>query len=247
VPLPQLDFADVGNALRTGAAERGVLPVENSIHGSVTATYDVLDEGEFTVLAQTVRPINLCVAAPPGTRLSDVRRVLSHPVALSQCQGFLRQLRGVEAVATRDTAGAAREVIETGDPTIAAISPRAAAECYGLDILLEVVQDRPDNQTRFLLIGRAGEGGTAQRRSIGAQRVLLLIDLTDSPGALVNVLSPFASHGVNLTSIQSRPAGEPWAYRFFIEVAATTGSAALGAALEDVRQRALRVTTLGCY
>jgi prephenate dehydratase len=244
--LPQLEFAGVGDALRTGAADRGVIPVENSIHGSVTAAYDVLASGEFTVLAQVIRPIRLCVAARPGVSLADVRRVISHPVALAQCQRFLRGLEGADAVATHDTAGAAREVADAGDPSVAALSSRTAAERYGLQVLLEDVQDRPDNQTRFLLIRRATDDDRA-RLPAGGQRLLLLVDLADAPGALVRVLSPLADHGVNLSSIQSRPAGEPWTYRFFIEVASTTDHTALAAALDGVRERALRVAPLGCY
>jgi prephenate dehydratase len=252
VPVPHYDFAAVAEAVRQGSAERGVLPVENSIHGSVTAAWDVLVAGDLTVLAQLIRPIRLCVAAVPGATLAAVRRVISHPVALSQCQRFLRQLEGVDAVATHDTAGAAREVAAAADITVAAISSRSAAARYGLDVLVEDVQDRPDNQTRFLLIGRASKEDVMKAVDAGRQRMLLLVELADRPGALVDVLMPFKAHGINLSSIHSRPAGEPWAYRFFIEVSAPIGPAAprraaLGAALDEVRQCATRVVLLGCF
>lgn len=247
VMVPRLDFAGVADAVRSGAVERGVLPIENSIHGSVTAAYDVLAGGEFTVLARTVRPIRLCLAGRHGACLTDVRRVISHPVALAQCQRLLRELPSVDAVPTHDTAGAAREVAWSGDPTLAAVASRSAAERYGLRVLLEDVQDRPDNQTRFLLIGRADGDDPSFRLPRGGQHILLLIDVDDSPGTLVHVLAPLAARGIDIRGIQPRPAGEPWAYRFFIEVVATDSNAALGVALDEMRPHAVRIATLGCY
>lgn len=245
-PLPQLDFEDVGQALRRGEADRGMLPVENSIAGSVNASYDLLASGDFRVLAQVVRPIRLCLAARPGTGIADVRRILSHPVALGQCQRLLRELDRVEAIATRDTAGAAREVAELRVAGVAAVAPLAAAHRYGLDVLRPEVQDRPDNQTRFLLITtRPADGITAPQGA--GRRALLLIDLPDEPGALARVLEPLAQHGVNLTSIHSRPAGSPWTYRFFIEAEALDATAGLGPALDLVRTRARRVELLGRF
>lgn len=247
-PLPQLDFDDVGHALRRGEADRGMLPVENSIYGSVNASYDLLASGDFRVLAQIVRPIRLCLAARPGTRIADVRRILSHPVALGQCQRLLRELDRVEAIATRDTAGAAREVAELGDAGVAAVAPLAAALRYGLEVLRPEVQDRTDNQTRFLLIAPRQPNTDAPAASDGiGRRALLLIDLPDEPGALARVLEPLAQHGVNLSSIHSRPAGNPWTYRFFIEAEALDETARLGPALDQVRTRARRVELLGRF
>ena len=243
VPVPCPDFADVGTALRSGHADRAVLPVENSIHGSVIPSYDLLASGDFVVLAQYIHPIRLCLAGVPGTSLDQIRRVISHPVALAQCQRFLRSLPHADAVATHDTAGAAREVAQYGDQTIASVASLRAAHRYGLHVLVEDVQDRADNQTRFLLVAaRAGHDATGTGR-----RLLLLIDLADAPGALVGVLTPFADHGVSLTSIQSRPAGDPWTYRFFIEVAAPGDARALSDALREVSPRARQVTLLGSY
>jgi prephenate dehydratase len=231
VTVPRLDFAGVADAVRSGAADRGVLPIENSIHGSVTAAYDVLAGGDFTVLARTVRPIRLCLAGLHRARLTDVRRVISHPVALDQCQRLLRELRRVDVVATHDTAGAAREVAWSGDPTLAAVASRPAAERYGLRVLRDDVQDRPDNQTRFLLIGRADGNDSSPRLPSGGKHLLLLIDVDDSPGSLVHVLAPLAAYGIDIRGIQPRPAAEPWAYRFFIEVAATAANESLAARL----------------
>lgn len=247
VPVPCPEFSLVGEVLRDGQAQLAVLPLENSIHGGVTGVYDVLASGELVVLAQTVLPIRLCLAVLPGARQERIRRILSHPVALAQCQRFLRSLEGVEAVAIHDTAGAAREVAERGDPGIAAVASRAAADRYGLEVMEADVQDRGDNQTRFLLVGPATGDNVAPALPAPGQRLMLLIDLAHRPGALVAVLAPFAARRINLASIQSRPAGEPWSYRFFIEVVGPEDPAALAGALVDVRDAAHHVAVLGCY
>lgn len=250
LPLPHHDFAALGEALLAGTADRAVLPVENSIHGSVTAAYDVLASGNFHVLAQTVRAIRLCLAAPAGASLAGLRRVISHPVALAQCAHYLRAIPHLEVVATYDTAGAAREVADAANPAVGAISSRPAALLYGLHVLASDVQDRTDNQTRFFLVARADADTPAHavpahhQRNTG--RALVLVELADRPGALVDVLAPFANAGINLCSIQSRPAGTPWTYRFFIELAAPDATALLHA-LDEVRRRASRVTLLGCF
>ena len=156
-PVPCREFREVGEALRSGRARAGLLPAENSLAGTVQPAYDVLTAPGLTVVGEVIRPIRHCLLGLPGSTKDELRRVISHPVALAQCGEFLARLRGVEAVAVYDTAGAAREVAEGRDTKLAAIASSRAAERYGLRVLATDLQDRSDNQTRFLVVRRETE------------------------------------------------------------------------------------------
>jgi prephenate dehydratase/chorismate mutase/prephenate dehydratase len=248
-PIPQRDFAGVGRAVMSGEVEAGVLPIENTLAGSVVGSYDVLACNDVVVIGEVITPIHHCVLGVPGARLERLTRVLSHPVALAQCTRFLQARHGMEAVAFYDTAGAAREIAANGDPAVGAIAGQRAAERYGLEVLAADVEDRNDNQTRFLVIARSG--GMHLSRLVadnqGAKKTTLLVDTPNTPGALVRILSPFAERGINLSKLESRPAGEPWTYRFFIELDADALSTPAREALAEVRGYAPNLRVLGSY
>ena len=147
-------FAETLDALRTGDCDTALIPIENSTIGAVEPAATLVRESGFPVLADVWRPIRHALMAVPGARLSDIKSVESHPIALDQCRDTLAGL-GVEIVTAFDTAGAARDVAEAGDATRAALAPMAAAEVYGLSILRNDLQDSPDNRTRFVLLGVA--------------------------------------------------------------------------------------------
>lgn len=247
-PVPKRNFADVGRVVVAGEVEFGVLPIENTLAGSVVASYDVLACNDVVVVGEVITAIRHCVLGLPGASLEGLTRILSHPVALAQCTRFLQTRGEVEAVAFYDTAGAAREIVRNGDPAVAAIASRRAAERYRLAILAADVEDRHDNQTRFLTIARIGARHPPHPSSrTGAKKTALLVDTPDAPGALVRVLSPFAARGINLSKLESRPAGEPWTYRFFMELDADAFSAPVAEALADVREHASHLRVLGSY
>jgi prephenate dehydratase len=245
--LPQPDFAAVARAVVSGAAAFGMLPVENSIAGGVAPAYDVLASASVSVVGEIISPIRLCLMAPPGASIEHVRRVLSHPVALAQCQIYLQQMRGADAIAVHDTAGAARIVAQHGDPAEAAVAPRGAAQRYALELLAEDIQDRDDNQTRFFVIAPRGTAALPSRSNADVHRTALLLETAHRAGALVDALTPFAQHGINLSRIESRPADQPWHYRFFLELDADAASAETVAAIADVTQRAHLVHVLGTF
>jgi len=262
IPVPCREFRHVGEALRSGAVDYALLPIENSLAGAVVGSYDVLAAGGVEIIGEVIRPIRHFLLGVPGATLAGIRRVLSHPVALAQCTRFLAEHPGIEAVAVHDTAGAAREVSERGDPTVAAIAPRGAAERYGLEIIAGDLQDRSDNQTRFLALvrregvddeGAASGAGVAATSSTGATRdagpwkSMLIAEMENRPGALVALLTPFAERGVNLSALECRPGGEPWTYRFFIELTTDLTAGEARAAVEEARARAVRLTTLGVF
>lgn len=250
VPVPCPGFAEVGEAVEEGAVDRGLLPIENTLAGSVVASYDVLAERALTIVGEVVIPIRHCVLGLPGATLEGLTRVRSHPVALAQCSRFLHSRTGLRADAVYDTAGAAKEVAALGDHSLGAIASRTAAARYGLDVLASGVEDRDDNQTRFLVVARAGEaveGGAAEAGGSREMKTALLVETGNQPGALVRILQPFASRGINLSKIESRPTGEPWRYRFFVEVEGASGLPPVAEALGEARPAAYRFRLLGSY
>jgi prephenate dehydratase len=241
-PVPMREFIDVARAVEAGDVERGVLPIENTLAGSVIGTYDALFACErLHVVAETVVPIHHCVLALRGATLGSLRTVSSHPVALAQCERFLRAHPHITAQAAYDTAGAARDVAARGDPAAAAIAGRPAADRYGLEIIAADVEDRPDNQTRFLAIARAPRPLDAGTRA----RSIVVLTTDNVPGALLRVLEPLARHGINMSKLESRPTGEPWTYRFFLELEHAAGDDAIVRAFEAVRRVSRSFRVLG--
>ena len=249
-PIPRREFADVGRAVLAGEVDYGLLPIENSLAGSVVGSYDVLSGGEVEIVGEVINPIHHCVLGVKGSSLEKVRRIISHPVALAQCTKLLRSLTGVEAVAVYDTAGAAKDVADLQEPEQAAIAGKHAARRYGLDVLAENVEDRPDNQTRFLVVRprtRHAEERPTSVQGRKSMKAAVMVETKNVPGALLQVLQPFSARGINLSKLESRPAGEPWTYRFFIEVDADAESPNAVAAFEEVGESAVRLQVLGTY
>jgi prephenate dehydratase len=246
-PLPGVP--EVGEAVRSGrVTAAGLLPVENTLAGTVQPSYDVLAEPGLQVVGEVIRPIRHFLLGTPGATIEGLRRVISHPVALAQCGHFLSRHPDLEAMAVYDTAGAAREVARTGDPTIAAIAAERAAERYGLEILAGDLQDRSDNQTRFLVVRREGSDPLPQESNRGSGwKTALLVETENRPGALVDILLPMANEGVNLSKLESRPGSTPWSYRFFLEFQGSPDLDGVGRALDEVRSRAQLLRVLGTF
>lgn len=249
VPVPYRTFSQVVDAVEACQVVAALLPVENSIAGSVTPSLDLLAERELTVHQEVVRPIVHCLLALEGTSLKDLRKVISHPVALAQCTRFLRENEGLEALAVHDTAGAAREVAQKGvGSRVAAIASPWAAQRYGLSCLLEGIQDRTDNRTRFWLVTRKGEvDPTGSTPTGNADRLALMLETGDRPGALLATLEPFARENLSLRRIESRPSEKPWSYRFFMEVAGSPEDPGMLRALESLAGVTSRLKVLGTF
>jgi prephenate dehydratase len=243
-PVPCREFIDVAQAVESGDADAGVLPIENTLAGSVVGSYDALSAcASLCVVAETVVEIHHCVMAPRGAALNELATVESHPVALAQCTRWLRAHPSIVVRAAYDTAGAARDVADRGDARAAAIAARGAAARYDLEILAANVEDRSDNQTRFLLVAREPQ---ALRRDMPA-RTALLLTTANVPGALLRVLEPLARHGINMSKLESRPADEPWHYRFFLELDHSAGDPTLAAAIEQLGLVTESLRVLGTY
>ena len=242
--VPYRDFADVTASVASGIADIGVLPIENTIVGSIAGTHDAISAmpGLFAV-AETVVAVHHCLLATPGTDFGQLTTVLSHPVALAQCGRFFAEYPQLEVHAVYDTAGAAMDVSRVADPTMAAVASVRAAQHYGLQVLRADIEDRNDNQTRFLAIARAAEPLPAGTPA----RTMVIIKTADTPGSLLHALTPLSRHGVNIRRLEPRPTGEPWSYRFFMEFDHQVGDTAAEAVVRDIAASAAETRLLGTY
>src|ERR671915_478143 len=251
--LPCRDVRDVVAAVRNGQADAGCLPIENSLIGSVTTTYDLLQEafgdGTLRLTHEILHPVHHTIMAIPGASLSGIRRVLSHPVALGQCRVWLSEhLPDAELVSAWDTAGSAEIVAQEKNLTLAAIAARPAADAHGLIPLAERIEDDPTNQTRFLAFTRAEHADGYRSPDASRFKTSLIVLVDHKPGMLALTLQAFGARGVNLMALQSRPErSAPWTYRFYVDVEGASSDPRVAEALEEIEALAARLIVLGSY
>ena len=239
VPCPT--FEDLFRAVEAGQASRGVVPIENSLAGSVYEAYDALGAHALHVVGETQVRVRHCLVVRPGTALADVRRVASHPVALAQCRRFFVEHPSVAVVPAYDTAGSVRDLIAGQLEADAAIGSALAATLYGGDVLMEGLEDHPENYTRFLVVAR--EPGPAG----GATKTSLVFHLPNVPGSLYRAMGAFANRGLDLAKIESRPImGRPWEYAFYLDVLGDPRGP-VADALAELASLAPELRVLGAY
>jgi prephenate dehydratase len=228
-----------------GEVDGAVLPIENSLHGSVAEHYDLLLELPVRIERESLLRIRHNVIGMPGVRLAEVRKVMSHPVALSQCRRFLAEHPEIEVVPFYDTAGSVKHLMKAGLREVAGIAPGLAANEYGGEVLVAGVEDHAENYTRFHLLGR--EDAAEGEADAGANKMSLAFAIEHRPGTLVAALERLARAGVNLTKIESRPVpGSPWEYVFYVDVRFDSAEEA-EAALAALREHCRMVKVLGRY
>ena len=239
--LSRATFDELFDSVVDGKADRALVPIENSLHGSIHENYDRLKSRPLHIVGETQLRICQCLIARPGSSLAMMRRVASHPVALAQCRRFFAERPQIEAVTAYDTAGAVQDLMKGGLATQGAIASRLAAELYGAQVLLDGIEDDPENYTRFLLLAReAGPIETAGKTSI-------VFVLDNKPGALYNALGVFASRNVDLCKLESRPLrGHPWEYSFYLDVLGDPRGVA-GQAVEELGRSCRELRILGSY
>jgi len=237
--LPCKSFDEVFEAVVKKRATHGVVPLENSIGGTIHRNYDLLLEHELSITGEVELDVVHCLQALPGTTLPDVKTVYSHPQALAQCERYLKDL-GVQVEAVYDTAGGAKLVSEQKLAGAAALASRRAAEVFGLEVLQEAVQDYEFNITRFAIIG-----GVPPK---DANKTTIVFALRSTPGSLFKALSVFALRDINLTKLESRPVrGAPWEYLFYVEVEANRDDLTFGRSLTHLAEFARWTRVLGTY
>jgi arogenate/prephenate dehydratase len=240
--VPCRSFDEVFEAVTRGNVSHGIVPIENSIGGSIHRNYDLLLEHELPIVGEVELKVEHALLAMPGVPLDAIRRVYSHPQALAQCERFLQGLPGVEVVATYDTAGSAKLIRDGRVADAAAIASARAAEIFGLEVLRSGIQDYDANITRFLLISkRPVPLGTPDKTSI-------VVSLGNEPGSLFKGLSVFALRDIDLTKLESRPIrGRPWEYLFYIDLAIAREELRCARALVHLGEFARSLRTLGTY
>ena len=235
--------ADVFAALAEGAVDAAVIPIENSLAGSVSEHFDLLLAHDVAVQRETLLRIRHNLIAISGTTIGDIDRVFSHPVALAQCRRFLAAHSKMEAFSFYDTAGSVKQLVELRDRHAGAIASAAAAEYYGAQILKANIEDNPENFTRFFLVRRAGEAEI----DAAANKLSVAFSVENRPGSLVAALSELSALGTNLTKIESRPVhGKPWEYIFYVDCQISSREEG-SRALEALKPHCAMVKSLGCY
>ena len=251
-PVPVPTFSAVCAAVESGRSDAGVLPLENSLAGTVGDALDALANGSLRVIGEVLLPVRHQLLALPGVALEDVVRVSSHWQALAQCDRFLAE-RGWSVVPAADTAGAARELAASGDRRSAVIASRAAAERYGLTVLAAGIQDSDHNMTRFAVLVPASATGAPASAGVlapqgGERETLITFETGHRPGDLVRALTVLADAGVNVSRIESRPSGDgPWRYRFLLQVGGDADHDPLRGALIDLAPHTRSLRVLGSF
>jgi prephenate dehydratase len=243
-PLPCATFEDVFQAAASGEAELAMIPVENTIAGRVADIHHLLPTSPLHIVAEHFMPIRFQLMGVKGSKLENIKRAHSHIMGLGQCRNFLRA-RGIAAHISADTAGAAREVAELGDPTQAAIAPRLAAEVYGLDILAENIEDAAHNTTRFVIMSREY---SLPEKTGGEWVTAFVFRVRNVPSALYRAMGGFATNGVNMTKLESYQIGGTFsATQFYSEIEGHPDDPAVQRALDELSFFSTEVKHLGVF
>jgi chorismate mutase/prephenate dehydratase len=238
---PCRDFKDVFESVEKQETQFGVVPIENSLEGSVNQTYDLFLKYDLKVRGEVIVKIDHCLIANPGTRLEAVKAVYSHPQALAQCRNFLEQL-GRELIPTYDTAGSVKMLKEKGLKDAAAVASERAAELYGMKVLARDIADNPENYTRFFVLSKEDSPVT------GKDKTSIIFSAAHAPGSLYHALGEFAKRKINLTKIESRPTKQTaWEYNFYLDFEGHRSEERCAAALKALEKYANFIKILGSY
>ena len=252
IPIPLPTFQEVFESVANGKCEAAVIPIENTLHGSIHDNYDHLLRFDLVIRGETFLRIVHNLIALPGVRLQDIKRIYSHPVALNQCRHFLDAHPECVRTPFYDTAGSVKMLMEEALPDAGAIASAAAARIYGARILKKSIEDDRANYTRFFLLERPGKAKKAPAAAVASSAVKcktsVVFTVKNVPGALFRCLSAFALRDLNMTKIESRPLrGKPWEYLFYLDFLGHVDDTASRNALNHLAELADMLQVLGCY
>jgi prephenate dehydratase len=247
-PVPLPTFREVFESVTNGKCQAAVIPIENTLHGSIHENYDHLLKFDLQIRGECfVRIVHNLIAAS-GVRFADIRRIYSHPVALNQCLGFFSANPGIEPVPFYDTAGSVKMVMEQSLSDAGAIASAAAAQIYGAKILRKSIEDDRENYTRFFLLERPSRPGKMTRPEGVKHKTSVVFSVRNVPGALFRCLSALALRDLNMTKIESRPLrGKPWEYLFYLDFIGHVEDPVSRNALNHLGELADMLRVLGCY
>ena len=240
---PQPNFKALFASVEDGSCTCGVVPIENSLMGSIHENYDLLLQSDVHIVGEIKLRIVHNLIVNRGVQLADIRYIASQPPALAQCTRFIHSLADAQTIAADDTAGAVKELAASGARDRGAIAGARAAAAYGMEILVPGIEDAAHNFTRFLVVSR-------QEASVPTEpaKATLVFALKHVPGALCRSLAAFAERGINLLKIESRPMPErPWEYVFYLDLEGHLDQAACAQAVEQLQDTAEFVRILGSY
>lgn len=239
--VPYEAFDAIFKAVSSKECEYGLIPIENSLAGSIHQNYDLLLQNNLYITGEYFLRVRHCLIAFPGVSKREIRKVISHPQALGQCAGYLHDL-GVKIEPVYDTAGSVKLLKASGEYTTAAVASRKAAEIYGMQILQEGIEDNSENYTRFLVIS------PSEVFPSGESKTSIVFILKNQPGALFKALSVFALREIDLSKIESRPlVGKPWEYLFYIDFLGAVEEERVKKALDHLGEYALMLRVFGSY
>ena len=247
-PAPWPAFDQVFEAVANGKDTVAVIPIENTLHGSVHENYDHLLRYDLTIQGETFVRIVHNLIACQGVKKSHIRRAYSHPVALNQCRRFFEANPAIEKTPFYDTAGSVKMLVEKGLKDAGAIASATAAQIYGAKILQKSIEDDRENYTRFFLLERLKSGRMKRPLPDVRYKTSVVFTVRNSPGGLFRALSAFALRGLNMTKIESRPLrGKPWDYLFYVDFIGHTADPVTKNALSHLAEMAEMWRVLGCY
>lgn len=249
IPVPLPAFQEVFESVASGKCHAAVIPIENTLHGSIHENYDHLLRYDLPIRGETfVRIVHNLIAAQ-GVRFTDIKRIYSHPVALNQCRQFFESHPGVERVPFYDTAGSVKMLMEQSLKDAGAIASAAAADIYGAKILRKSIEDDRENYTRFFLLERPKRSAKSAAAQPGVKyKTSLVFTVRNVAGALFRSLSAFALRDLNMTKIESRPLrGKPWEYLFYLDFIGHKDDPVARNALGHLAELADMLRVLGCY
>jgi prephenate dehydratase len=252
-PCPQREFDEIFTSVIRDEADCAVVPMENTLAGSVIKNYDLLADNDLEIIGEVILRVAHNLIAPKGATVESLRKIYSHPVALAQCEDYLRKLRlhqpGLEILPHYDTAGSVKLVMENGRRDEAAIASRIAARIYHAQILAESIESNPQNFTRFFIMARPDRRGSVPLKARSRElKTSIVFRTTNKPGALFHALEAFAKGKIDLTKIESRPiVGRPWEYSFYLDFIGDRNTPAARKALASLTMVAESLRIFGSY
>ena len=241
--LPCDTFLKVFQTIDKGSVNFAVVAIENSLYGSINETYDLLDKYSFNIIGEVYLRVEQCLIGLRTTKLSDIKEVYSHPVALAQCDEYIENnLNNIERIETHDTAGSVALIKKFNDKTKVAIASQEAAKLYEMPIIAKSIETNKQNFTRFIVLSKT------KQEVKNANKTSLKMSTTNKPGALYKALGSFANRDINLSKLQSRPIiGKAWHYLFYLDIDCGENDPRFEAAYEDLKANKNNITILGSY